>query len=115
MVHQTSQTNGHALNDIEYSENAGIAKPIALIINPSEDSSACAGEIFELRVTVTNQGNKGAVINIYIDETSGLLRQWCSHASESLALAENCSAEVVFYFAIPINATPENHSYLLVI
>ena len=115
MVHQTPQTNGQALNDIEYSENAGIAKPIALIINPSEDSSACAGEIFELRVTVTNQGNKGAVINIYIDETSGLLRQWCSSASESLALANNCSAEVVFYFAIPINATPENHSYLLVI
>lgn len=117
MVQQISQSNDHDLsrNNVTNLENSLSAKPLALIVNPSEDASAFAGETFELRVTVINQGNIGAVINIYIDETSGLLRQWCSSAYESLALANNCSAEVVFRFAIPINAASEDYSYLLVI
>ena len=117
MVQQISPNNGHALslNDAFNPETIASAQPLAVILNPSESASAFAGEIFELRVTVTNQGNQGAVINIYIDESSGLVRQWCSSPYESLALANNSSAEVAFRFAIPMNATPNAYKYLLVI
>ncbi|MGL5194648.1 MAG: hypothetical protein ACRC8Y_13770 [Chroococcales cyanobacterium] len=90
-------------------------KPLALIINPSTDITVVAGETFELRVTVTNQGHQGALINIYINENSGIVRHWCASPSENLALASNSSAEVVFRFDIPINANPETYSYSLVI
>lgn len=117
MVQQISSNNGHALslNDVFKAETSTSAKPLAVIVNPSESASAFAGEIFELRVTVTNQGNQGAIINIYIDESSGWLRRWCSSPYESLALANNSSAEVTFRLSIPINATPNTYKYLLVI
>ncbi|MEG3926614.1 MULTISPECIES: hypothetical protein [unclassified Microcoleus] len=117
MVQQIPSNNSPALslNDAFKQEISTSTKPLAVIVNPSESTSAFAGEIFELRVTVTNQGNQGAIINIYIDESSGLLRQWCSSPYESLALANHSSAEVTFRLAIPMNATPNTYKYLLVI
>ncbi len=117
MLEQISNSESMALARTNYSEldERINQQPLAIIINPSEDISVLAGESFELRVTVTNQGHIGAVINIYIDETSGVIRQWCDSAYESLALAHNCSSEVVFKFSIPANATPNTYNYLLVI
>lgn len=88
---------------------------MALIINPSEDACALAGKTFYLRFTVTNQGQKGDLIKINIEKSYGLLRQWCASPFESLALAKDSSAEVVFRFAIPITVNPAIYSYLLVI
>lgn len=117
MIQQIPQSNHLALsqNETMNLESNFSVQPLAVIVNPSGDTSSFAGELFELRVTVTNQGNISAVINIYIDETSGLLHQWCTSSYESLALADNSSAEVVFRFEIPVNAVPESYSYLLVI
>lgn len=117
MVQEISQGNGRLLSWKGAADgvNAARAQVIALIVNPSESASAFAGETFELRVAMTNQGNQGAIINVYIDETSGVLRQWCTSPYDSLALGNNCSAEVIFRFAIPINANPDIYNYLLVI
>lgn len=117
MVQPISPNNDRALsvNGGFKEETSTSAKPLAVIVNPSESASVFAGETFELRVTVTNQGNQGAVINVYLDESSGLLRQWCTSPYESLALANNSSAEIAFRVQIPMNATPNNYKYLLII
>ncbi|OKH39747.1 hypothetical protein NIES2119_05735 [[Phormidium ambiguum] IAM M-71] len=117
MTTQNTDINNNALSLREVADLTSnlTGQPLAIIINPSTDSSIFAGETFELRVTVTNQGNKGAIIHIYIDESSGILRQWCTFCEESLALANNSSGEVVFEIPIPVNATPNNYPYLLVI
>lgn len=117
MAKQFTDINHNALSLREPSDLTSniTGQPLAIIISPSTDSSIFAGETFELRVTVTNQGDKGAIIHIYIDESSGMLRQWCTFAEESLALASNSSGEVVFEIPIPVNATPNSYNYLLVI
>ncbi|MEO8889964.1 MAG: hypothetical protein ABI417_00260, partial [Coleofasciculaceae cyanobacterium] len=92
-----------------------IGKPLTIITNPSGDYAIAAGETFELRVTISNQGNQGALIDIFIDETSGLLRQWCASPDERLALGSDHSGEVVFRFQVPPQAIPDTYSYLLII
>ncbi len=92
-----------------------IDKPLTIITSPAGDYAIAAGEIFELRVTVSNQGNQGALIDIYIDETSALPRQWCTSPSERLALGTAHSGEVVFRFQVPPQAIPDTYNYLLVV
>ncbi|MCW6036850.1 hypothetical protein K4A83_11335 [Spirulina subsalsa FACHB-351] len=89
--------------------------PIAIITNPSGDYTITAGETFELRVTLSNQGPKGAIIDLYIDEVSQPLRQWCLSPEERLALSPGQSSEVVFQFVIPVQAIPENYIYSLIV
>jgi hypothetical protein len=92
-----------------------IDKPLTIITNPAGDYAITAGETFELRVTVSNQGNQGALIDVYIDETSTLPRQWCTSPSDRLALGTDHSGEVVFRFQVPHQAVPDTYSYLLVV
>jgi hypothetical protein len=92
-----------------------IDKPLTIITNPAGDYAITAGETFELRVTVSNQGNQGALIDVYIDETSALPRQWCTSPFDRLALGTDHSGEVVFRFQVPPQAVPDTYSYLLIV
>lgn len=90
-------------------------KPITSSISPSGDVSVPVGSTFELRVTVVNHGNQSALINIYIDQVSGILREWCISPSEHLALEPEHSSEVVFQIQIPVEAQLGSYDYKLVV
>ncbi len=90
-------------------------KPLAVIPNPSGTHTVIAGSSFELCVTVSNKGNQSALIDIYIDEVSQLLRQWCDSPYERIALSSNSTSEVVFHFQVPPQTLPGNYTYLLVV
>jgi len=90
-------------------------KPLAVIPNPSGDFAVTAGSSFELCVTVSNKGNQSALIDIYIDEVSQALRQWCDSPFERLALSPKSTSEVVFKFQVPPQTLPSNYHYQLVL
>lgn len=115
MTQQLSSSRGELSINSASLVKGVIDKPLTIITNPAGDYAIAAGETFELRVTVTNQGNQGALIDIYIDETSTLPRQWCTSPSERLALGTAHSGEVVFRFQVPPQAIPDTYSYLLVV
>ena len=90
-------------------------KPLAVIPNPSGDYAVIAGSTFELCVTVSNKGNQSALIDIYIDEVSQMLRQWCDSPFERLALSPKSTSEVVFQFQVPPQTLPGTFHYQLVV
>lgn len=90
-------------------------KPLSMIVNPSGDAPITPGLTFELCVTVTNEGNQSALIDIYIDETSQFLHQWCISPYERLALGRGQSSEVVFQIPVPLDAIPGTYNYLLIV
>ena len=89
--------------------------PLAIIPNPSGDHAVVAGEKFELYVTVSNKGYQSALIDVFIDESSQTLRQWCISPAERLALDSRTSGEVVFEFEVPIQTLPGTYNYILVV
>ncbi len=89
--------------------------PVALILNPTGMQSVMPGSTLELYVTVSNQGPQSAVIDLFIDEASQTLRQWCETPRERLALGPQQSSEVVFRFQIPVQAFPGIYDYVLVV
>lgn len=89
--------------------------PLAIIRNPSGEQSVVAGESFELYVTVSNQGSQSAVIDVYIDESSQPLYQWCTVPRDRLALGPLQSGEVVFHIQVPPQALPSVYDYSLVV
>ncbi len=90
-------------------------KPLAVIVNSAGQDTITPGSTFELGVTIRNKGNQSAVIDVFIDDLSPLLRQWCRSAQERLALGAKQSAEVVFRFQVPVDALPGSYPYLLIV
>lgn len=88
---------------------------IAAIYSPSADYAIAAGDTFELGVTVSNQGSRGAVLKIYLDETSRPLWQWCKLSTQYIALETQQSGEVVFEVPIPLDTPPGTYQYLVVV
>lgn len=88
---------------------------ISAIYNPSKEQAIAAGETFELRVTVSNQGLNSAVINVYLDETCQPLWNWCRFSTKNLALDTQQSSEVLFEIPIPLAAPPGIYNYLIVV
>ncbi len=50
-------------------------KALSVIINPSGEVTAVLGSTVEICVTVSNQGDRSAVIDVYMDEVSGVVYQ----------------------------------------
>lgn len=90
-------------------------KPLATIISPSKEVTARAGSSVELCVTVSNQGNQGALIDIFIDEASAIPDSWCVSSRERLALGSKQTSEVFFRFQIPVEALPGSYEYTIVV
>ncbi len=88
-------------------------KPLVIIINPSGEMVATSGSTVELGVTVSNQGNQSALIDLAIDETSEFVYEWCRSPYERLALGLGQTSEVFFQFDIPPEALPDAYKYLL--
>ena len=90
-------------------------RPLSIILNPSGTVSTSTGESFELCVTVTNQGDRSAVISIAIDKDSSSIYPWCALPSERLALSVGQSCEVVFLMQVPPTTLPDDYNYTLII
>jgi hypothetical protein len=89
--------------------------PLAVIYNPSSDFAVKTGERFEICVTVTNKGSESALIDVFIDELSYQLIQWCEAPRQRLALGPNSISEVLFEFNVPVEAIPQTYNYLIII
>ena len=100
--------------DVIASTSVGM-RPLSIILNPSGTVSVATGDSFELCVTVTNQGDRSAVISVAIDQDSSSIYPWCPFPSERLALTVGQSCEVVFPIQVPPTATPQEYSYTLII
>ncbi|HEY9653716.1 MAG TPA: transcriptional regulator, partial [Coleofasciculaceae cyanobacterium] len=90
-------------------------KPLAIIISPSGEVVTSPGSTVELCVTVSNQGNESALIDIYIDEVSDIPLQWLASPRERLALGRAQTSEVFFRFKIPADTLPGSYDYTLVV
>ncbi|ABW31330.1 COG1470 family protein [Acaryochloris marina] len=92
-----------------------VGNPLGIIRNPSGDVAIQAGEIFELSVTVTNDGIHSAIIHIDITDPTDIVSQWCTSSRESLALNPGESSEVFFRIQVPTETLPGFYPYTLVI
>ncbi|UBF30312.1 hypothetical protein K9N68_34430 (plasmid) [Kovacikia minuta CCNUW1] len=90
-------------------------KPLAVILNSSGREVVTPGSVFSVGVTVHNKGKQSAIIDVSIDDRSGILQQWCLSLRERLALGANQSGEVVFPIRVPTNALPGLYPYLIVV
>ncbi len=106
--------------------------PLAVIRNPSGEQQVVAGEEFLLSVTVNNQGQRNALVDVYLEDGTPPY-EWCHDPSDRLALApppqrrfgeahsrseaiaSGTSGEVLFHFQVPASATPQLYTYTLVI
>jgi uncharacterized membrane protein len=84
-------------------------------INPEGDVSVPVGSTFELGITVENNGNQSARIDIYIDKVSGILREWCVSPHERIALGAGQKSELVFQIRVPVEAVPGTYDYTFVV
>ncbi|MCG8367864.1 MAG: hypothetical protein MJA27_31595, partial [Pseudanabaenales cyanobacterium] len=89
--------------------------PLSVIMTSSGMDVALPGSLFELGVTVRNVGDRSAIIYVFIEERTPVLRQWCRSMQQRLALAPDKSGEVVFQIEIPTAALPEIVEYDLVV
>ena len=90
-------------------------RPLSVLLSPSGHYAIEAGETVEISLTLNNQGDRGAVIDVYIDETSEEFCQWCSNPYERLALEVGHSSEVRFKVAIPVQTLPGTYDYLIIV
>ncbi|WP_286394102.1 COG1470 family protein [Pseudanabaena mucicola] len=103
-----------SINNLDAMPKAAI-RPLSIILNPSGTVSIATGEKFELCVTVTNQGDRSAVISVAIDPDSSTIFPWCTLPSERLALSVGQSCEVVFLIQVPPTTPPKEYGYKLII
>lgn len=108
-------------NLVSLAANPAIAEPpypmgsLSVLLSPSGQYAVEAGTTFEISLTLNNQGDRGAVIDVYIDETSQLLCQWCNNPYERLALEVGQSDEVRFKVTIPVQTLPGTYDYLIIV
>jgi hypothetical protein len=96
-------------------QNLTPSKPLAVILSSAGSDQIVAGQVFELGITVSNQGTQSAIIHVYINDMSPYLRPWCPESQGSLALAPGQSGEVVLSFNVPETALPGSFDYLVVV
>ncbi|MGH8000800.1 MAG: hypothetical protein ACREPR_15565, partial [Brasilonema sp.] len=92
-----------------------IQNPLQVIIDPSGVQFGMPGDPVELHVTIINQGEQSAVIDLFLDEGLETLTRSQIFPRESLALDPQQSQEVTFRFDIPIDTLPGTYDYTLVV
>jgi uncharacterized membrane protein len=93
----------------------GEFSPLKAIINPPGLQSVMPGETLELHAVVMNQGDRSAIIDVYLDEAFQIFSRSPVSPQERVALAAGQSTEVSFQVEIPIDMHPGTYDYNLVI
>jgi hypothetical protein len=92
--------------------------PIEVFITPAGVQDAMPGDTIELHVVVTNQGEKNAIIDLYLncDEQFKNVTGLSNIPRESCAISpQQSSDEIKFTFEIPLEAQPGTYDYTLVV
>lgn len=90
-------------------------KPLVTIISPSGEIVLAPGSSVELCITLSNQGNQSALIDIFIDEVSDIPSHWWLSSRERLALGHGQTSEVFFQLQVPVEAIPASYDYVVVV
>ncbi|AKG21656.1 COG1470 family protein [Calothrix sp. 336/3] len=89
--------------------------PIKVIINPPGIQAAKPGDTIEMHMMVINQGDRSALIDVFLDEAFQIITQLSTVPSTRVVLKPQQSQEVSFKLAIPIDALPGTYDYNLVV
>ena len=89
--------------------------PLSVLVSPSGQYAVEAGESYDISLTLHNQGMRGAIIDVYVDESSTTVCKWCSNPYERLALEVGHSNEVRFKITVPVQTLPGTYDYLIVV
>lgn len=101
--------------DTRLVDNEHKGKPLAIIFNPSGDYAVTAGSGFDISITVNNQGDENALIDVYIDDTSQKIREWATNYYDRLALGTKQSSEVIFKIQVPPETLSGTYNYAIII
>ncbi|RUT01483.1 hypothetical protein DSM106972_065800 [Dulcicalothrix desertica PCC 7102] len=89
--------------------------PLKVILNPPTHLEVFPGESVTLDISLINQGDQGAVIDVFVDPIAQTLLSWCPEARKRVALDSQEACEVNLLFEIPSNALPGSYPYTIVI
>lgn len=89
--------------------------PLKVILNPPTRLKGCPGESVTLHVSLINQGEQGAVIDVFIDTTAQTLLPWCPSPRKRVTLDPQQACEVSLVFEIPRDALPGSYPYTVVV
>jgi hypothetical protein len=96
-----------------------VSKPIAVILTAASREAVLPEHVFQLGVTVNNQGDRDAIVYISIDPRHPQIAQWLEAQGQvqeqRLALAPGKSGEVTFRWKVPADALPGLYEYDLVV
>ncbi|MBT9314533.1 COG1470 family protein [Leptothoe spongobia] len=96
-------------------DHAAATDPIGVIISSSGQDQVLPGDSLEIRVTVTNKGDKSAVIDIFLDELPVAIHPWCETIQTQLALDPGEGEDVTLRFDVPATALAGAYDYWLVV
>ena len=89
--------------------------PLKVILNPSTRLEGFPGESVTLDISLINQGEQGAAIDVFIDPMAQALLSWCPSARKRVALDSQQACEVSLVFEIPLDALPGSYPYTVVV
>lgn len=89
--------------------------PLKVILNPPTRLEGFSGESVTLHVSLINQGDQGATIDVFIDPVAQDILSWCPSPRKRVALDPQQACEVSLLFEIPVTALPGSYSYTVVV
>ena len=89
--------------------------PLKVILNPPTRLEGFSGESVTLHVSLINQGDRGATIDVFIDPVARDILPWCPSPRKRVALDPQQACEVSLLFEIPVTALPGSYSYTVVV
>jgi len=88
--------------------------PLKVILNPPTHLEGFPGESITLHISLINQGEQGALIDVFIDPVAQIM-PWCPSPRKRVALDPHQACEVSLLFEIPLNALPGSYAYTVVV
>lgn len=89
--------------------------PLKVILNPPTRLQSFSGESVTLHVSLINQGDRGATIDVFIDPVAQGILPWCPSPRKRVALDPQQACEVSLLFEIPSEALPGSYPYTVVV
>lgn len=89
--------------------------PLKVILNPPTRLKSFSGESVTLHISLINQGDRGATIDVFIDSVAQNILPWCLSPRKRVALDPQQACEVSLLFEIPSEALPGSYPYTLVV
>ena len=89
--------------------------PLKVILNPPTRIEGFSGDSVTLHISLINQGDRGATIDVFIDPVAQDILPWCPSPRKRVALDPQQACEVSLLFEIPVTALPGSYSYTVVV